>query len=69
MRTLQSIKNELIDFECICGRPRWDHDFGMGGNNETGCESFTPVDAEAFRKLTKKYADNARKAYETYESF
>jgi hypothetical protein len=41
----------------------------MGGNNETGCESFTPVDAEAFRKLTKKYADNARKAYETYESF
>jgi len=53
--TPKEVKLALGMAACKCGAEKRDHDFGFGGNSDTGCETFTPTDPKQFDLLVKTF--------------
>ena len=51
--TPREAKRELEVSLCECGKPKLDHDFGFGGNDENGCPCFRPADPSTFARLVE----------------
>lgn len=56
--TPEDAKYELAVWPCVnCGCPKFDHDFGFGGNEDSDCEFFRPVREAEFDKLEEIFQE------------